>query len=308
MSLRVVFMGTPDFAVPSLSALSNEFDVALVLTMPDAVRGRGKDSIASPVKKHALDLGIRVIEAKRIGATEIARIREVAPDVIAVAAYGAILPDEILSTDLARFGAINVHGSLLPRWRGAAPIQRAILADDEHIGISIMRIAHELDAGPWCRQASIDPQGLSAVEITQRLAELGAAELVEAIHEMEAGTDRWTEQDIVQVCYAKKISKAEMRLTPADDAHTNLLRIRAATDAAPARAMVCGRGVRILRALAAPTVHIAAGEVLLDGARLFLGCADDALELLLVKPDGKREMSVSAWVAGLRGDLVWGDR
>ena len=125
---------------------------------------------------------------------------------------------------------------------------------------------------------------------------------------MEAGTDRWTEQDIAQVCYAKKISKAEMRLTPADDARTNLLRIRAATDAAPARAMVCGRGVRILRALAAPHIHIAAGEVLIDGSRLFLGCADGALELLLVKPDGKREMPVSAWVAGLRGDLVWGDR
>lgn len=306
MSLRVVFMGTPDFAVPSLVSLHENFEVVLATTMPDAVRGRGKTLVASPVKRKAQELGIEVLEAKRIQSDELARIRATNPDVIAVAAYGALLPDEILSQDFARLGAVNVHGSLLPRWRGAAPIQRAILAGDEQIGISIMHIAHELDAGPWCRQASIASRGLYADEITTRLAHLGAQELVAAIQDMDAGRASWTEQDLTQVSYAKKIRKAEMRLMPEESAERNLLRVRAATDAAPARTQIAGVGLRVVRANLAADKHLAPTEVLVESTRLYLGCAEKTLELLVVKPDGKREMPASAWVQGLRGNLYWG--
>ena len=150
--MRIVFMGTPEFAVPSLKAVAAAYDVALVVTRPDAVRSRGKKLEPSPVKACALDLGLPVLEAKRMDAEAIDAVRAAAPDLICVVAFGCILPDELLA--VAPLGAINVHGSLLPRWRGAAPIQRAILAGDEKTGVSIMRVAHDLDAGAWCRQVS----------------------------------------------------------------------------------------------------------------------------------------------------------
>lgn len=303
--LRIVFMGTPDFAVPTLSALADAFDVALVLTRPDAVRGRGKALVPSPVKERALELGIPVLEAKRIRADELAAIRAAAPDAICVAAYGAILPDEVLGDRMARLGCVNVHGSLLPRWRGAAPIQRAILAGDERVGISIMRMAHDLDAGPWCRQASMQTGDKGADELMGDLARLGAEELVAALRDMDAGTAVWHEQDEALVTYAHKVEKAEMRLAPTDPALDNLRRVRAATDAAPARAQVEGRGVRVLDARLGEG-SLPAGSVLCQHGTVLLGCADGPLELVRVKPDGKREMDAKAWGAGLRGEPVWG--
>ena len=121
--MRIVFMGTPEFAVPSLKAVAAAYDVVLVVTRPDAVRSRGKKLEPSPVKACALDLGLPVLEAKRMDAEAIDAVRAAAPDLICVVAFGCILPDELLA--VAPLGAINVHGSLLPRWRGAAPIQRA---------------------------------------------------------------------------------------------------------------------------------------------------------------------------------------
>jgi len=303
--LRIVFMGTPEFAVPSLSALAEAFDVTLVLTRPDAVRGRGKRLVPSPVKERALELGIPVLEAKRIREDEIAAIRAAAPDAICVAAYGAILPDAVLEDRVARLGCVNVHGSLLPRWRGAAPIQRAILAGDERIGISIMRMAHDLDAGPWCRQAWVEAGDKGADELMGELARLGADELVEALRELDAGTAVWHEQDEAFVTYADKIEKSEMRLAPTDSADANLRRVRAATDAAPARAQVSGHGLRVVSARLGKE-GIPAGTVLVQRGTVTLGCADGSLDLVCVKPDGKRAMDAKAWGAGLRGEPVWG--
>ena len=149
--MRVVFMGTPDFAVPSLRELASRFEVVLVLTRPDAVRSRGKKLEPSPVKAAALELDIPVMEATRITPEVMDRLREAKADIFCVAAYGCILPDEVLN--MAPLGIVNVHASLLPRWRGAAPIQRAILAGDERAGISIMRIGHGVDTGADCAQA-----------------------------------------------------------------------------------------------------------------------------------------------------------
>ena len=203
--MRVVFMGTPDFAVPSLRALAAGHQVVLCVTRPDAVRGRGKRLEPSPVKAAALELGVPVEEAKRVSPELIQQIADLAPDVIAVAAYGAILPDALFP--VAPLGCVNVHGSLLPRWRGAAPIQRAILAGDERVGISIMRIAHDLDAGAYCRQASTPVGEKPCGQIMQELAELGARELVAALDELAAGTAVWTEQDQALVTFSPKISK-----------------------------------------------------------------------------------------------------
>ncbi len=306
--MRIVFMGTPEFAVPSLEALAAAHDVTLVVTRPDAVRSRGKKLEPSPIKARALGLGLPVLETRRMDAEAIDAVRAVAPDLICVVAFGCILPDELLA--VAPLGAINVHGSLLPRWRGAAPIQRAILAGDERTGVSIMRVAHNLDAGAWCRQVSVPVGTKTASQLFDELARIGAHELVAAVAQIADGTATWHEQNPALVTIAEKVKKGEMRLDPFDACATNALRIQASTDAAPARCQVAGKGVRIVLAAVAgdDAPHVATGDVALGHGRVFLGCADGVLEPLRVKPDGRREMDASAWVQGLRATdgATWG--
>lgn len=302
--MRIVFMGTPNFAVPSLRALAAAHDVALVLTRPDAVRSRGKKLEPSPVKAAALELGLPVLEAKRMEPEVVDALRAARADVFCVAAYGCILPDEVLT--MAPLGCVNVHASLLPRWRGAAPIQRAILAGDAEAGVSIMRIGHGVDTGAYCAQASCSVAGKSADELTSELAELGAGLLLEVLPELAAGTVSWTEQDEALVTHAAKIQKAELRLDPAVSAADNERRALASSDAAPARCMLAGKPVRVLAARVAPVsgAVLAAGELAIQGGRVLLGCGEGALEVLELKPDGKRAMDAAAWAAGQRGAAV----
>lgn len=302
--MRIIFMGTPDFAVPSLRALAAAHDVALVLTRPDAVRSRGKKLEPSPVKAAALELGLPVLEAKRMEPEVVDALRAARADVFCVAAYGCILPDEVLT--MAPLGCVNVHASLLPRWRGAAPIQRAILAGDAEAGVSIMRIGHGVDTGAYCAQASCSVAGKSADELTSELAELGAGLLLEVLPELAAGTVSWTEQDEALVTHAAKIQKAELRLDPAVSAADNERRALASSDAAPARCMLAGKPVRVLAARVAPVsgAVLAAGELAIQGGRVLLGCGEGALEVLELKPDGKRAMDAAAWAAGQRGAAV----
>lgn len=305
--MRVVFMGTPDFAVPSLRELASRFEVVLVLTRPDAVRSRGKKLEPSPVKAAALELDIPVMEATRITPEVMDRLHEAEADIFCVAAYGCILPDEVLN--MAPLGIVNVHASLLPRWRGAAPIQRAILAGDEHAGISIMRIGHGVDTGAYCAQASCSVAGKTADELTAELAQLGAELLCDTLPALADETAVWTEQDESLVTHAQKISKAEMRLDPQESALVNLRRVLASSDAAPARCIAAGKPVRIMRAVAADgdASMCAAGELVCQSKRIYIGCSDGVLEVTSVKPDGKRQMDASAWAAGLHGDgLTWG--
>lgn len=305
--MRVVFMGTPDFAVPSLRELASRFEVVLVLTRPDAVRSRGKKLEPSPVKAAALELDIPVMEATRITPEVMDRLHEADADIFCVAAYGCILPDEVLH--MAPLGIVNVHASLLPRWRGAAPIQRAILAGDERAGISIMRIGHGVDTGAYCAQASCSVAGKTADELTAELAQLGADLLCDTLPALADETAVWTEQDESLVTHAQKISKAEMRLDPQESVLVNLRRVLASSDAAPARCIAAGKPVRIMRAVAADgdASMCAAGELVCQSKRIYIGCSDGVLEVTSVKPDGKRQMDASAWAAGLHGDgLTWG--
>ena len=302
--LRVVFMGTPEFAVPSLEALALDHDVALVLTRPDAVRGRGRALVPSPVKARALELGLPVLEASRVTPEVMGALRDAAPDVICVAAYGCILPDDVL--ELAPGGCVNVHASLLPRWRGAAPIQRAILAGDAETGVSIMRIGHGVDTGAYCAQMSTPIGEKDAEALTAELARMGAELLARTLPAVMSGTAPWTEQDEALVTHAAKIDKAELLLDPAEGVRENALRVQASGDTAPARCVVAGRGARVCAARVGER-DVAPGAVAVARGRVWLGCADGALEVLRVKPEGKREMETAAWAAGLRGDgLAWG--
>lgn len=305
--MRVVFMGTPSFAVPSLKKLADSFEVALVVTRPDAVRSRGKKLEPSPVKACALELGLPVIEANRMTEDVLDRLRDVQADVFCVAAYGCILPDEVLH--MAPLGCVNVHASLLPRWRGAAPIQRSILMGDERTGVSIMRIGRGVDTGAYCAQASCSVAGKTADELTAELAELGGDLLVKVLPAIADGSAVWTEQDESLVTHAAKIAKAELRLDPAAGALENIRRVMASSNAAPARCVIAGKPVRVMRATAAKAASpsVAAGSFTVKGGRVFMGCADGSLELISIKPDGKREMDAKSWAAGQReDDGAWG--
>lgn len=305
--MHVVFMGTPSFAVPSLRKLAEVHDVALVLTRPDAVRSRGKKLEPSPVKEAALELGLPVIEANRMTPEVLDALREVEADVYCVAAYGCILPDEVLT--LAPLGCVNVHASLLPRWRGAAPIQRSILEGDAETGVSIMRIGHGVDTGAYCAQASCTVASKTADELTAELAELGGDLLVRTLPSLADGTAVWCEQDESLVTHAAKISKAEMRLDPSDGVQDNVRRVMASSDAAPARCVVAGKPARVMGAApAGPDAPSAPeGSFAVQGSHVYLGCADGVFELTSIKPDGKREMDAKSWAAGQRDDLgTWG--
>ena len=302
--MRIVFMGTPAFAVPTLRKLAAAHDVALVLTRPDAVRSRGKKLEPSPVKEAALGLGLPVMEANRMTPEVLDALRAVEAEIFCVAAYGCILPDEVLT--MAPLGCVNVHASLLPRWRGAAPIQRSILEGDAETGVSIMRIGHGVDTGAYCAQASCPVPGKSADELTAELAELGGELLVSTLPAIADGSAVWTEQDESLVTHAAKISKQEMRLDPQMGALDCVRHVLASSDTAPARCVIAGKSVRVLDAAPAD-VSLATGSVLVQSKRVYLGLSDGAVELLEVKPDGKRAMAASAWAAGLQGaDLTWG--
>ena len=298
--MRVVFMGTPAFSVPSLRALAREHEVVLVVTRPDAVRSRGKRLEPSPVKVAAEELGLPVLETSRMTPEALDALRAADADVFCVAAYGCILPEAVLT--MAPLGCVNVHASLLPRWRGAAPIQRSILAGDAETGVSIMRIGQGVDTGDYCAQAATTVAGKTADELTAELAEMGGELLVEVLPAIADGTAVWAVQDESKVTHAAKIAKEELRLDPAVSALENARRVLASSDAAPARCVLAGKPARVLAAVVSDASPVPAeGQITCAGKRVLLGCADGALELVSVKPDGKRAMPATAWVAGLQG-------
>ena len=303
--MRIVFMGTPAYAVCTLQALVDAgHDVVAVYTRADAASGRGKELHPSEVKQAALELGIPVFTPATF--KDDAAMQQLAsfkPDAVVVAAYGMLLPQSVL--DVARLGTYNVHASLLPRWRGAAPIQRAILEGDEYAGVCSMKVELALDAGDYITAGSVPVAGKTTDELTCELARIGAAGMVKALAAEEAGNAQWLAQDESLVTYAAKISKEEVLLAPEQTCDAALRRIMASNHRAPARCVVCGKEVQVVAA------HLAAdalgqGEVLLQKKRMALGFADGALELDLVKPQGKKEMPVTGWINGLRqAQPVW---
>ena len=292
--MRIVFMGTPDFAASVLSELASQHDVVAVYTRPDAVRGRGKQLVPSPVKVEACERGIPVFTPKTLrDVDEQQALAALEPDVICVAAYGMLLPAEVLS--IPERGCLNVHASLLPRWRGAAPIERAILSGDEEAGVCIMRREEGLDMGDYC---------------VGRALEVGDKDvaLLTALSQLEAGCIRWTRQDEEHVTYAEKIGKDELSLSPADTVELACRKVRASSAAHPAHAVIAGKDVTVLAARPAPADQTDAvcegmepGRVRFAAKRLYLGAADGAIELMEVKPAGKAAMAAKAFAAGIQG-------
>ena len=303
--MRVVFMGTPAFAATILDYLAPQHEVVGVFTRPDAVRGRGKKLVASPVKEIARNHVLPVYEYTSLQNEEaLSLLRELAPEIICVAAYGALLPSEVLS--LPKFGCINVHASLLPRWRGAAPIERAILAGDEEAGVCVMKMEEGLDTGECGLSRSMQIGDLDATHLTDELAELGASALLVALSQIEQGIDFWSAQDESGVTYAHKIEKGELDIHPSLDAAEALRKVRASGISHPSRCTIANRSVTVLSVKPFEEtdqfpLKLPAGKVAFIAKRLFIGFAHGILEILEIKPDGKAAMDARSFAAGIQG-------
>ena len=308
--LRCVFMGTPEFALGALEALAQApfIEIVCAFTRPDAVSGRGKKLVPSPVAAWCEEHGIPVVKTKTVRTDEMkSALAQAHADVFCVAAYGAILPTDVI--EMPRLGCFNVHASVLPQGRGAAPMQRALLTGDEPLGYSIMRIEEGLDSGPYCRQGSVEAGERTYAEVSAEISHLGGAALVDVMRDLACGiAPAWVEQDDAAATHADKIDKSEVLLDPSVPAQVNMRRVQASGDAAPARCNIDARGVRVCRAhvfdaeeLCQLDEPLAAGEVVVWHKRLLLGCAQGVLEVVEVKPDGKRAMLGSEFAASVRG-------
>lgn len=300
--MRVVYFGSPQFAADILSEVAEHFEVVAVYTMPDMIRGRGNALLPTPVKRVALSLNLPVETPRTLKDDDvIEKLSLYKPDVICVAAYGAILTDSVIN--LPPLGCLNVHASLLPRWRGAAPIERAILAGDEEVGVCVMRMTHDLDAGDYCVRRSIPVAGQTTQRLTKELANLGALALITTLTQLENGNAYWVVQDESQVTYANKIKKGELDLSPNLSVVQNLRNVQASSDTHISKCSLAGRRVRVLSAAPVDSnvaiLEIKPGQLMYRNQQLIAGCLDGAFAITFVKPDGKREMSAAAFAAGI---------
>jgi methionyl-tRNA formyltransferase len=312
MTLRVAFAGTPAFAVPALRALAPVHEVVGVLTQPDRPAGRGRTLTASPVKQVALELGLPVAQPERLRgpASELdatlAQLRAWKPDVMVVVAYGLILPREVLT--LPRLGCLNIHASLLPRWRGAAPIQRAILAGDGETGVSIMQMDEGLDTGGvLCSERVVIGPECAAASLHDVLAHVGARQILIALEGVAEGRLSPVPQPAEGVTYAEKLSKAEARIDWMRPARQIDRQVRAFNPWPTAETTLDGEPVKLWRSRVraehaedAPA-GVPPGTLLgLEDGALRVQCGRGVLEVLELQRAGRKAVAARDFVNALK--------
>jgi methionyl-tRNA formyltransferase len=301
MNEKVVFMGSPEFALPSLQALAKNYKVIGVVTQPDRPAGRGRQLTPPPVKTLALSLGIEVIQPEKLRQPETQeKLRTWSPDLIVVTAFGQILRQNVL--DLPRCGCVNVHASLLPRWRGAAPIQAALLNGDSLTGATIMKMDPGIDTGPILsqRQIQILPEDTTE-SLALRLAQAGADLLIETLPAYLSGRLHPQPQDESQATYAPMLTKEEGALDFSQPAVTLVNRVRAYNPWPGAAIQWAGQPLKVHRARAVSAPITRPGERgVIDGLPA-VAAADGWLLLEEIQPAGKRAMNGSTFLLGARG-------
>ena len=300
--MKLVFAGTPEPAVPSLRALidSGRHEIAAVVTRPDAQAGRGRHVVRSPVGELADEYAIEVLTPARAGDPAfLARLAELAPDACPVVAYGALLPQSAL--DIPALGWVNLHFSLLPAWRGAAPVQAAIRAGDEITGASTFRIVKELDAGPVFGVVTETIAGTdTAGELLGRLAESGAKLLLSTMDGLADGTVVAVEQPAEGLSYAPKVTVEDARVSFADPASAVDRQIRAVTPEPGAWAEFRGERFKLGPVTVLDEPGPPPGELVIERKRVLVGTATKPLRLGEVQAPGKKRMAATDWARGTR--------
>ena len=323
--MRIVFMGTPTYAATILDNLCQAHTVLSVLTNKDSVRGRGNKVSASPVKQCAHVHDVPVFEPDTLrDASVVEHLQSLDADVFVVAAYGKILPPNVLA--IPALGCLNVHASLLPRWRGAAPIERAILAGDGQTGVCIMRMEAGLDTGDVCDMRICDIGNKSLDDLTRELSQLGSRALMSSLDQLEHNTLRFNPQDDDESCYAHKIAPHELDINQNDSAILLVRKVQASSKAHPACMVIDNKRVRITQACVLgrddsvakridQLVNISTNadvshSVVRIKSRLFVTTCSGIVELISVWPQSKKHMSAAGFVAGLHMSkttvLHWG--
>lgn len=309
--LRIVFAGTPEFAAAHLEALiAGGFEVVSAYSQPDRPSGRGKKLVPTPVKAVAEQHGIAVHQPLTLNdADSLAQLAGFKPDVMVVVAYGLLLPPAVLA--LPRYGCLNVHASLLPRWRGAAPIERAILANDTESGVCVMQMEQGLDTGPVLQRVAtpINSDDNSAT-LTTRLQQLGCAALIDVLHALPAGTLRAEPQNAALATYAHKMQKEEAQIDwtrSAADIHNQ---VRALFPRSPAWTLHDGKRLRLIRAAVGnDSCDTLPGTVIEVSAHsIKIACGSGVLEVFEVQMEGKPAMGIGSLLNGHPGFFKAGSR
>lgn len=299
--MRLLFFGTPEYAVPSLRALAPR--VVGVLSQPDRPRGRGRKLVATPVRAAAEELGLPVFQPDKVGSEDALEwMRALDPDLGVVVAFGQFIPKKV--RELPPHGLINGHASLLPKYRGAAPIPYAVLHGEAKTGITVMKVEKEMDAGDWClmRETPIAPDE-TAGELAERLSSICAEALVEAVDAIAAGTAEFRAQDPARATFAPKIDREFGRVDWTRPVDEVLRRVRAATPAPGVDVELepSGRRLRLLAVRAGGAGDPRPGSVWIDG-RLSIAAGDGWVEVLRVQTPGKRPMDVADFLRGAKLD------
>jgi methionyl-tRNA formyltransferase len=298
--MRIIFMGSPDFAIPTLRALAQNYLLVGVVTQPDRASGRGRTLTPSPIKRVAQEMGLPIIQPERLRQPEaIAQLQEWKPDLIVVAAFGQILRSAALN--LPHYGCVNVHASLLPRWRGAAPIQAALLNGDTQTGITIMQMDAGMDTGPILSQSvlSILP-GENAGKLNERLSTLGAELLIDTLPAYLNGNLRPQPQDDSGVTYAPMLKKEDGKLDLQQTAETLQRSVLAYNPWPGAYVSWQGQPFKILSAHTVEDIDAQPGETTIYRGLPALGTGQGLLVLDVVQPAGKKPMPGKAFLQGAR--------
>ncbi len=295
MSLKIVFMGTPEFSIPALKILKqSKHRIVCVYTQPPKKKSRGQKILKTAVQIYSENEGIKVRTNQLSDKGEFENFRKLKADLVVVVAYGQIIPEIYLKNSNLIF--LNVHASLLPKLRGAAPIERAILNKEKETGVSIMKIEKKLDAGPFIKQVKVKiNDDLTCGELTKELSFIGAEALKESIELVSLGKAIFTKQNEEETTYAKKINKSETRIYWKDKAENIIAKINAFNPKPGAWFLSKNERIKILKAKEVIKSG-KEGEILDD--KLTIGCSVNAIQVLRIQKEGKRDMSVDEFLAG----------
>lgn len=295
MSMKIIFMGTPEFAVPILDTINkSNYDLSCVYTQPPKKKNRGQKISSSAVQLYCKKNKINVRCPSELDDEECDFIKKTNPDVVVVVAYGKILSNNLLSLKKIKF--INIHASLLPKWRGAAPIQRAIMNLDNSTGISIMKIVSKLDSGPVLLKSEINiSKSDNYTSLSKQMSKLGAVKILEALRLIEEDKANYIPQDDSMASYAKKIDKSEAKINWNENANKIIAKINALNPNPGSWFKLDGSRIKVIKAIEVKK-NGRPGEIIHD--KLIIACKKNAIQILELKKEGRKKMEASDFMRG----------